>query len=487
MTFSSKPSLHAAGLVVIGAVVGSIVTLIVVLVVSPWVSGNGQLSRAGNQSASTVLNNPSGSGTLGQGSDGPLQSSVASRYEELETEWEALVNGQSNIAQIEILLQHAQTWLDQDGIKVIDQISRTLSDTTVHDAVIASVLQDIAQSDPQTALQQALDLKGVARQFALQTIIEIWATTDPQAALAGVSILESRTDQQALQESVLSVWARVDPRGLLDAIEALPIELQALGTEMALLAISKEAPQEAIQLMADLTDKDLIDKLSKEIALHWSEQDAHAALDWVLASEFPTNVIQAEALMIVLANLASEDPELAFQTAREQPIVLRGQFYRGLEVTVIQHLVETDIDAAKAMLSQIRNEGLTVAHAYSEVGRAYIRNGEFDQALKLGERLSERGQRNYYGSLMYQWALSNPESLFAALEGLPSDQMKKQAARGLVRYNPETYALSDEQMEQVGTFLPEGYQDPSRRYNTLRLQAAQIQRVPTDTIWVRTE
>ena len=219
--------------------------------------------------------------------------------------------------------------------------------------------------------------------------------------------------------------------------------------------------------MADLTDRELVDKLSKEIATHWSEQDAHAALDWVLTNEFPTNVIQAEALMIVLANLASEDPELAFQTAREQPIVLRGQFYRGLEVTVIQHLVETDIDAAKAMLSQIRNEGLTVAHAYSEVGRAYIRNGEFDQALKLGERLSERGQRNYYGSLMYQWALSDPESLFAALEGLPSEQIKDQAARGLVRYNPETYALNDEQLEQLKTYLPEGYEDPWSRTNRL--------------------
>ena len=151
---------------------------------------------------------------------------------------------------------------------------------------------------------------------------------------------------------------------------------------------------------------------------------------------------------------------MAFQTARDQPIVLRGQHYRGLEVTVIQQLVEHDIDAAMEMLAQIRNEGLTVAHAYSEVGRAFIRNGEFDRALKLGERLSERGQRNYNGALMYQWALTEPESLFSAIEGLPNDLIREQAARGLMRYNPETYALSDEQLQQIAAYLPEGYVPP---------------------------
>lgn len=485
MKFLNKRGFHAAGLVAIGAVVGSIATLAVALSVSALIGSTPQPSLAGNQSGSTLLGDPASSRTLDQVPDVPMQSSTASAYESLDDKWEALVAGQSNIAQIEMLLRHAQIRLEKDGIKVIDQFSQTLTDTTVHDAVIAYALQDIAQTDPKTALQQALELRGPAREFVLQTIVEIWASADPQSALAGVSNLESWTERQALQESVLRVWANVDPRGLLDGIELLPEDLRQLGMEQALLAISRESPREAIELMADSSDRDLIDKLSKEIATHWSEQDPHAALDWVLTNEFPTNVIQAEALMIVLANLASEDPELAFSTARGQPIVLRGQFYRGLEVTVIQNLVETDIDAAKAMLSQIRNEGLTVAHAYSEVGRAYVRNGEFDQALKLGERLSERGQRNYYGSLMYQWAQSDPESLFAALEGLPSDQMRDQAARGLVRYNSETYALNDEQLQHLQTYLPEGYEDPWNNVNRITREASAIFGGTSEIIFLR--
>jgi len=227
-----------------------------------------------------------------------------------------------------------------------------------------------------------------------------------------------------------------------------------------MLAIASISPEEAVSFLTDIEDDDLRIKLAKEIATNWSEQDPHAALDWVLNEAFTTDVQQAETLMLVLANLATNDPELAFKTARDQPIVLRGVHYRGMEVTVIQNLVDMNIDKALAMLSDIRREGLTIPHAYGEVGRAMIRDGQYDRALALGQKLGESRRRNYNTELMYQWAMSDPETLFDALEGLPSDQLKNQAARGLVRYNPDTKALSSAQMEQVGKFLPEGYVDP---------------------------
>ena len=66
---------------------------------------------------------------------------------------------------------------------------------------------------------------------------------------------------------------------------------------------------------------------------------------------------------------------------------------------------------------------------------------------------------------MYQWAMSNLETLFENLDKLPSEKLKDQAARGLVRYNQETKALNSQQMEHVASFLPEGYVDP---YNSMR-------------------
>ena len=446
--------LHKASLVTIGAVLGAVVALALIFVISIL---KGVQTHPAND---TFLNEPDSSNALLSGPDGITKVSVASAREDPEIAWKVLTSNQSNIAHFESLLKVAQIWIEEGGISAIDQISASLSDSTVRDAIVVSVLQNVVLADPQSALQQALELKGASRGLALQAIIEVWATDDPQAALASVSILESRSDRKTLQESILRVWANVDPQGLLSTVESLPENLRMFGLEVALIALSKEMPEEAVRLIADLTDRDLLDKLSKEIAAHWSKQDPRAALEWVLANEFPTNVIQAEALMIVLGNLTKVDPDLAFQTARDQPIILRGQYYRGLEVTVIQQLVEHDIDAAMEMLAQIRNEGLTVAHAYSEVGRAFIRNGEFDKALKLGERLSERGQRNYNGALMYQWALTEPDSLFSAIEGLPNDLIREQAARGLMRYNPETYALSDEELQQIAEYLPEGYVPP---------------------------
>ena len=384
-----------------------------------------------------------------------------SAHEDPASAWSQIVfDSQPNLAQTEFLIRVASEWLMQEGISVIDRISESLTDEVVRDAVITSALHRVAQEDPSAALLAAVKLTGDSRELALRTIAEVWARIDPQAALEVLATLERGETLALLQESVLQAWAANDPTGLLEMIATIPEQLRAMAKEEALLAIARVSPEEALSFLSDLENDDLRIKLAKEIATYWSEKDPHAALDWVLNEQFTTNVQQAETLMIVLANLATRDPDLAFQTARDQPIVLRGQYYRGMEVTVLQHLVETNIDKALAMLPSIRNEGLTLTHAYSEVGRAMIRDGKFDRALELGERLDERRRRNYNGSVMYQWAMSEPETLFSSLENLPSDQLKDQAARGLVRYNQDTKALSSEQMEHVASFLPDGYVDP---------------------------
>ena len=371
-----------------------------------------------------------------------------------ESAWNSFVNDESSdLSQTEHLIEVAEIWISQEGIRVIDRVSESLSTPVVRDAVVTSVLHNITPNDPASAFRQALSLKSSSRELALTTIAEVWSASSPAEALMAVMAVETDSERELLQQTVLQTWAAVDPNALLDAIEQLPEAIRVLATEAAMFAIARISPDQATRFLAEVTDRDVRDQLAKEIAAYWSESDVASALDWALNDEFATDVLQAEVLMIVLADLATKDPDLAFRTARQQPVVLRGQYYRGLEVTVIQHLVETDIDKASSMLSEIRSEGLTIPHAYSEVGRAMVRNGDIDQALKLGERLSGRRQSNYNGSLMYQGALVNPESLLEAIEGLPTDELKLQAVRGLNRFNPQTKALSDEQLEYANSFL----------------------------------
>ena len=386
------------------------------------------------------------------------ESAAFAALENPESAWNRLVqDSQPDLAQTEVLIRIAGEWLTQSGISVIDHISESLSDEVVRDAVVASVLHVVAAKNPHAALLEAVNLKGSSRELALRTIAEVWAARDPQVALANIASIESGNTLRQLQETMLKTWATHDPYELLDSLELLPENLRTLAKEAAMLAIAQTSPPAAIAFLAELEDRDLRDKLAKEIATHWSELDPHAALNWALEDHFSTDVQQAEVLMIVLAKLTLADPDLAFRTARDQPVVLRGQYYRGMEVTVLQHLVETDIDKALAMLPEIRSEGLTLTHAYSEVGRALMRDGQFDRALKLGEQLDERRRRNYNGSVMYQWALAEPEALVESLEGLPSDQLKEQAAKGLMRFNSETKALDDEQMGYVMGFVSEEY------------------------------
>ena len=184
-------NLHKASLVTIGAVLGAVVALALIFVITILRNVQSDPSLGGDPSKDAPLNESDRSGAHLSGPDGITKISAVSPSEDLEIAWEALTSNLSDIAQLESFLKVAQIWVEKDGIKVLDHISATVSDTTVRDAIIASVLHSVALGDPQTALQQALELKGASRRFALQTIIEVWATTDPQAALAGVSILES--------------------------------------------------------------------------------------------------------------------------------------------------------------------------------------------------------------------------------------------------------------------------------------------------------
>jgi len=115
-----------------------------------------------------------------------------SAFEDPALAWSRIVfDSRPNLAQTEFLIQIASEWLLQEGISVIDQISESLTNTVVREAVIMSALHRIAQDDPRAALIEALQLTSDSRELALRTIAEVWARIEPQAALAEIATMES--------------------------------------------------------------------------------------------------------------------------------------------------------------------------------------------------------------------------------------------------------------------------------------------------------
>lgn len=366
--------------------------------------------------------------------------------------WNALVNDSyEDIAQIGSLVQIAQSLVQQNGIEALDWIRDTVIDDTVLEATVRSVLHHVALSNPQSAFRQAQSLSRDSQDVALPTIVEMWARSNPLVAMDTLSNLKNASQRKELQTTLLRAWADNDPQNLFDNLERLPESMQQRAEQQAMLAVARTAPSDAVAYLAELPVGERQQSLALEIAEHWSHLDIYAALDWVLSDQITNESTKRRALTEVLRNLVDVDPTLAFQTALKQPMTKYG---RGMEAMVVQQLARTDIDRAISLLSQVR-DGNTKLHAYIAAGRALVQNGGYDRALSLGQQLPNEDQSRYRHSVMWSWAESDPEELFASLDGLPSDEAKTQAALGLMMSNFRTNALSGEQMKYVSSLLPQ--------------------------------
>ena len=381
------------------------------------------------------------------------QSTVLNFNEDPGKAFDALVtDNQADVSQLGAFLTVAKAMVDKEGLKALDTIRDSLGFSVVGNAVFLSAMHDSVQSDPHAAFQVASTLSSNNRRVALGAVVNSWVSSDPMAALAAVNTLEAGRLRKGLQETLVSAWAHRDPQDLFDHIESLPENLQDEAEQQAMLAIARTAPIEAVHFLAGLTDDERRMELARAIARNWSETDSYAALEWALSEQYSNERSRHAILSIVLTKLALEDPELALQSALNEP---PGRFGRGLEVDVIQTVARFDLDQAIAMLEQVR-DGPSKHSAYAHVGRALVSKGEYDRAIRLGQKLSDVGRAAYYSTVISQWAFAEPEYLFDSLDRLPSEELKTQAAMNLLLANNRTDALSPEQVEGLSDYVGDG-------------------------------
>ncbi len=364
--------------------------------------------------------------------------------------WHMLVNDdQDNTSQAGLLIQVAQAWFDDQGFAALSQILDSLTDWSDFSLVLTGMMPRLLQSDPHQALEQILGLKNEQRSWIANMLVSKWAQSDPQSALDAVSAIEGNRLRKQLQEAVVRAWANKDPRAVLDGIELLPENLQKTGQEAAIMAIAQSSPEEAANLLATL-DNQSRSMVAYTIASQWANRNPTAALDWVLTSP-DVEHMRNELLGIVLGQVAEVDPQLAFETALNQPI---GEHGTGLESTVLARIAMNDPELAVELLAKVR-DGNTKLMAYMSVGSQLVRQDRVDQAMKLAQELSGDLRDAYYQSVLSSWGHTDPEGLYESLARLPSDKTKSRAALALVRNNQWSNALSEEQVEHAKGYLSE--------------------------------
>lgn len=381
---------------------------------------------------------------------------------QLEAAWyETISDDRPNVAQLADLISIANSWMKESGLDVIQEISDSLSDSIVRNAVVKKILHTATQSDPQNALQYALELSDPLREIALSAVASAWTNMNPIQALNYVSTIDSGSVRRQMLEKLVRSWAEHNPKAVLDEIELVPENLRNLGEREALLALARTAPEETVALLNGISDTELKLALTMELASNWSDLNLEAALEWAMSEDV---LAKDQVLTLILGKLARRDPKLALQTALSQPM---DNSLFGLELSVLTEVAAFDLELAVEMLSQVR-DGLTKFFSYSAVARRLVRNNQIDRVHDLALGLPEDERGAYYNRVVHQWAVSQPESLVDQLENLPSTEAKYEAAMGLVRRNVGTNVLSKTQMDYVRSFLPEDYNSETGRRGSER-------------------
>ncbi|MCY3885649.1 MAG: hypothetical protein OXG24_12140 [Gammaproteobacteria bacterium] len=376
--------------------------------------------------------------------------------------WSRLTSdSRPDISQVGELIRIANAWIDQDGLTALDQISASLNAWETQSTVLSSVLHRIAKPDARAAFDFALTLDNDHNSFLLSLIAQYWANDDPESAMAAINQILPGVKKRYVIESVVRSWAEQNPHTILSGLDLVPENYQVLAKETAVSEISKTAPREAVELLKDLESSKSRRVVAFEIAANWSKLDARAALEWVLNSSEVSHM-KKDLLSPVLSTLATRDPQLAFETALQEPMKIHEI---GLESTVVSYIAWSDVEQALQLLDRVR-AGKTKFQSFSAVGAALVRQNDSIRALELGEKLPSTDRQAYRNAIVNAWSRHNPVDLLNSLAHLPSNELKSTGAYFLIASNPWQRALTDAQVDIAKEFLSEDALDQLRQLTT---------------------
>ncbi|MCY3541529.1 MAG: hypothetical protein OXH31_06435 [Gammaproteobacteria bacterium] len=384
------------------------------------------------------------------------QSILAQALKDPESAWNAILgDGRNDENQVLVLATILETWLMQDGSTVIEQIENSLAHLSFPQSVLVPVFSQWARSDPDSAFEAAHQLTSNAMSDVTASVLQTWTSTDPKAALEALSAIDSAEERTQFQQQIAYHWARENPRELFDSLKTFPSTVRSLARSQALRGLATEEPLEAIRLLGNSISSY---EVGDSIIGPWAEKDVHSALEWVLSKNRNR---RHDYLWSIWPSLVREDPELALETAINQP-VSRNKV--AFEPQVIRHLARIDIDQAIAMLPRVRD--VAKVPSFAEAGHELLKRNEPERAIELVLQLPPAQHDDYFVHLFNQWQNEDKYGLFESLDLFPTAEIKSRAALVLLQgYTTKSYKLfSDDQIAIIKSYLSDKHSKSLLQY-----------------------
>lgn len=378
-------------------------------------------------------------------------------FEDPEGEWSAFVrendSSMQNLdeAQSKMLVFIASAWIERDGIEVFDRIRESFPSQYPLLETISTVVDELFERNPRLAMELATNIEGIGtgqRSNLTREILTRWAGSAPQDALETVNGIEGRYLRRELQSVVLETWATKDAHSLLRLIGSLPADMQDIALEKALVAMATTAPTEAVEMLNDISDRHSRTRVAETIAIQWSRQDVFGALNWI-GGDKQLASMQDHLTQTVFEELATTDPQLAFDTALTYPPGADG---RGMEVQVITTLAfGGDLDRAISLLPETR-EGETKNHAYESIIYSLLLEDDSmraNDAMDLFVQATKTESVTNIGFMVMNLAWKIPQVLFGSIDELPSPEIRRKVASSLLIHNENNGVFTEDELAEL--------------------------------------
>lgn len=389
-----------------------------------------------------------------------VERALASRQLEIDLAdpdktWASLINDPSSNREenFDRIKYVANALIDKYGVAEADDLLSSITSPTLNFKLRKSLLSKIALVEPETAFSFALDTPNDRFGSMLATVIDTWATTDPQSALARVSGLEPSFVRDRLQHKVVKVWVLQEPDIFIASVDSIPSELRDTARLSLVKHLSKDSIQDAVIVVAEITDPETQEEAALSLVDEWVDSNPDEAFAWILSSP-ETERYRSRLLNSFLKQLTETDADKAFELALSQPIGAETEV--GLEAIVIDKLSLREIERALQLLNRVR-PGITQSAAFESVASGLIFEDRIDEALELGKSLPQENQISYYKDFTSLLSFTVPVG--QVLDILPevpvaearSDIAERMLMAGSVATDKDS--LSDEEVETLMEYV----------------------------------
>ena len=368
--------------------------------------------------------------------------------QEPDLEWSVLVrNNDESLESLDdtqhrMAVQIARAWVVRDGVGTFDKIADSLSSQSSLWKLSDQVTREIADSDPNLAFDLAIHLRTLGITGIVDRVIVTWSRNDPGSALNAVNALETKFLRRKLQTEVLQSWANIDPRTLLNGIGGLPEQVQSQARMIALISLSRSAPQEAAEYIGGIEKRAILNEVATAIVGNWARSDISGALNWI-ANETSLEHNRNELRTVALRGLASSDPQEALQIALAQPLNDDGI---GPEAEIVDMLALRDMDTAVSMLGHVRG-GKTKIEAYdSVILMLSVIAKDSERAVDLFVQVCNEESIPRDAHIMLNIVTSAPRMLADGLDRIESEDIKRQVASKLLSFHEDDGIFTEEQL-----------------------------------------